>query len=329
VLNTLVWRGLPTERTLAAPAVTAWVHGLRDADPFLAEETSVILLGETASVTVRHPHYDALPGVPYQYRELLGCIWREPVSALLAPGERARTLAALLHTDPAGRSFTAELVHRSGLAPRDWLRRLFAALLPPLLHFLYRYGTVFSPHGENAVVVFDDGDVPVRLAVKDFPGPTAEDVYYAYDNHGRMLSARYASITGPGVVDTHDGLGRLASRTSYGRTLSYQYDLAGRRTRLTHPDGAYVSYAYNTVGELTGISDSTGAQIVSPADREIEAAIAAAPSATAIARSSAWTGSGEDIVDAYPQLELDDVSQALLYAADLTAEQVYPRREQT
>lgn len=168
VLNTLVWRGLPTERTLAAPAVTAWVHGLRDADPFLAEETGVILLGETASVTVRHPHYDALPGVPYQYRELLGCIWREPVAALLAPGERARTLAALLHTDPAGRSFTAELVHRSGLAPRDWLRRLFAALLPPLLHFLYRYGTVFSPHGENAVVVFDDRDVPVRLAVKDF-----------------------------------------------------------------------------------------------------------------------------------------------------------------
>lgn len=168
VLNTLVWRGLPTERTLAAPAVTAWVHGLRDADPFLAEETGVILLGETASVTVRHPHYDALPTVPYQYRELLGCIWREPVAALLAPGERARTLAALLYTDPAGRSFTAELVRRSGLAPRDWLRRLCAALLPPLLHFLYRYGTVFSPHGENAVVVFDDSDVPVRLAVKDF-----------------------------------------------------------------------------------------------------------------------------------------------------------------
>lgn len=46
--------------------------------------------------------------------------------------------------------------------------RLFGAMLPPLLHFLYRYGTVFSPHGENAIVVFDAHDVPVRLAVKDF-----------------------------------------------------------------------------------------------------------------------------------------------------------------
>ncbi|AOP49429.1 IucA/IucC family protein [Streptomyces lydicus] len=168
ILNTLVWRGLPTERTLAAPAVTRWVHGLRDADPFLRDETRVILLGETASVTVEHPLYDRLPGVPYQFKELLGCIWREPISGFLDPGERARTLASLLQTDPGGRALTAELVHRSGLAPRDWLARLFAALLPPLLHFLYQYGTVFSPHGENAIVVFDEHDVPTRLAVKDF-----------------------------------------------------------------------------------------------------------------------------------------------------------------
>ncbi|MGW6568212.1 IucA/IucC family protein [Streptomyces sp. NPDC054975] len=166
VLNTLVWRGLPTERTLAAPAVTAWVHGLRDADPFLRDECGVILLGEVASVTVEHPLYDRLPEVPYQYKELLGAIWREPLR--LPPGERARTLASLLHTDPHGRAFVAELVERSGLAPRAWLQRLFAALLPPLLHFLYQYGTVFSPHGENAIVVYDDSDVPVRLAIKDF-----------------------------------------------------------------------------------------------------------------------------------------------------------------
>ncbi|QMU18648.1 IucA/IucC family siderophore biosynthesis protein [Streptomyces pristinaespiralis] len=168
ILNTLVWRGLPTERTLAAPAVTAWVHGLRDADPFLRDECRVVLLGEVASVTVEHPLYDHLAEVPYQYKELLGAIWREPLQPRLDAGERARTLASLLHTDPQGRAFTAELVARSGLAPTVWLQRLFAALLPPLLHFLYRYGTVFSPHGENAIVVYDDHDVPVRLAIKDF-----------------------------------------------------------------------------------------------------------------------------------------------------------------
>lgn len=130
VLNTLVWRGLPTERTLAAPSVTAWMHSLRETDPFLRDDCGVILLGEVASVAVEHPAYDGLDEVPYQYKELLGAIWREPVSRYLAPGERARTLASLLHVDPHGRAFTAELVARSGLTPEVWLRRLFAALLP-------------------------------------------------------------------------------------------------------------------------------------------------------------------------------------------------------
>ncbi|WEH36243.1 IucA/IucC family siderophore biosynthesis protein [Streptomyces sp. AM 4-1-1] len=168
ILNTLVWRGLPTERTLAAPAVTGWMQGLCETDPFLRDTCGAILLGEVASVAVEHPLYDHLPETPYQFKEILGAIWREPLQPRLAPGERARTLASLLHTDPDGRAFTAELVERSGLTPTVWLTRLFTALLPPLLHFLYRYGTVFSPHGENAIVVFDERDVPVRLAIKDF-----------------------------------------------------------------------------------------------------------------------------------------------------------------
>lgn len=142
--------------------------GLCEDDPFLRDTCRVVLLGEVASVAVEHPLYDHLPEAPYQYKEILGAIWREPLPPRLAPGERARTLASLLHTDPAGRAFTAELVERSGLSPDVWLKRLFGALLPPLLHFLYRYGTVFSPHGENAIVVFDENDVPVRLAIKDF-----------------------------------------------------------------------------------------------------------------------------------------------------------------
>ena len=168
VLNTLVWRGLPTERTLAAPAVTAWLQAIAQSDSFLRDDCKVVLLGEVASVSVEHPTLDSLAGVPYQYRELLGAIWREPLSGKLEPWERARTLASLLYVDQDGRPFVAELVERSGLDPRAWLSRLFAAMLPPLLHFLYAYGTVFSPHGENAIVVYDEHDIPIRLAVKDF-----------------------------------------------------------------------------------------------------------------------------------------------------------------
>lgn len=168
VLNTMVWRGLPTERTVAAPAVTSWLLDIADADPYLSEECRVILLGEVASVAVRHPVLDRMPDTPYQYRELLGAIWRQPLPPRLEPGERARTMASLLHVDGDGRPFVLELVERSGLDGADWLDKLFAAILPPLLHFLYKYGVVFSPHGENAVLVSDEREWPTRLAVKDF-----------------------------------------------------------------------------------------------------------------------------------------------------------------
>ncbi|MFJ1795958.1 IucA/IucC family protein [Kitasatospora griseola] len=195
ILNTLVWRGLPTERALAAPAVTAWIQRLRDRDPYLRDECRVILLGEIASVTVEHPLYRDLPDAPYQYKELLGAIWREPLGRHLDDGERGRTLAALLQTGSDGRALAAELVARSGLDVRSWVDRLFAVMLPPLLHFLYRYGLVFSPHGENAIIVFDQRDVPVRLAVKDF----VDDVNIS----DRPL---------PELADLPDGIGEVLLR---------------------------------------------------------------------------------------------------------------------
>jgi siderophore synthetase component len=167
ILNTMVYRGIPTELARAAPPATAWIHSIRDADPFLRDACRVILPGEVAAVAVRHPVLEAIPAAPYRYAQLLGALWREPVAAFLAPGERARTLAALLFVDADGRAFVAELVSRSGLAPEEWLTRLFGAILPPLLHLLYRYGIAFNPHGENGIVIYD-ADVPVRFAVKDF-----------------------------------------------------------------------------------------------------------------------------------------------------------------
>ncbi|PZF82680.1 IucA/IucC family protein [Jiangella anatolica] len=166
ILNTSVYRGLPRERTLAAPALTSWLSSVVAGDAFL-QESGLILLGEVAGVSVAHPTYASLPGVPYQYTELLGAIWREPIQPYLRDGEQAVSLAALLHVDPSGGSFAAELVSRSGLSPAEWVARLHAAVLPPLLHVLYKYGAMFSPHGQNCMIVHRDG-VPTRLVVKDF-----------------------------------------------------------------------------------------------------------------------------------------------------------------
>jgi siderophore synthetase component len=167
VLNTLVWRGLPTDRALAAPRVTAYLRGVRDGDAYLRDECRLVLLGEVASVAVPHRAYESLPGAPYQFRELLGCVWREPPARFLEPGERAMALAGLLRIDRQGTPVVVAMMERAALDAEEWVRRFLGAVLPPLLHYLYRYGTAFSPHGENAMLVHRDG-LPVRLALKDF-----------------------------------------------------------------------------------------------------------------------------------------------------------------
>ncbi|MGA5821432.1 IucA/IucC family protein [Kitasatospora sp. NPDC094028] len=231
ILNTLVWRGLPTERTLAAPAVTAWLHGLRDGDPYLRDECRVILLGEIASVTVDHPVYRELPEAPYQYKELLGAIWREPLGPRLDGGERARTLAALLQTGSDGRALAAELIARSGLTPAEWTGRLFAALLPPLLHFLYRYGLVFSPHGENAIVVFDERDTPTRLAVKDF----VDDVNLS-DQDLPELRGLPAEVAGVLLRDDPQGLCQFIHSGLFIGVFRYLAPLLEAQAGLPEPD---------------------------------------------------------------------------------------------
>jgi siderophore synthetase component len=168
ILNTSVWRGIPPHCSLGAPVITQWLHGLLGADEFLTGECRAVFLGEVASVTVRHPYLSEVDGAPYQYLETLGCIWREPVAARAEPGERVRTLASLLHVDPAGRAFVAELVAASGRPAEEWLRALFGALLVPVVYLLHAYGITFNPHGQNALIGFDGDELPTRLFLKDF-----------------------------------------------------------------------------------------------------------------------------------------------------------------
>ena len=170
ILNTLVWRGLPGERTEIAPTITEYIKAIYAQDDFLQEQ-DLILPGEIAGVNYDHDDFVGIEGSPYQYHELLGAVWRESIYTFLDDGEEAVTLSALMHVDGEGEPYLSRLVEQSGLTLDEWLEEFFDTVLPPLLHFLYRYGTVFSPHGQNTILVVEDG-VPTRLAVKDF----ADDV---------------------------------------------------------------------------------------------------------------------------------------------------------
>lgn len=207
IVNTLVWRGIPPHCTMGAPVVTEWLQSLLGNDPYLSEECRMVLLGEVASVTVRHPYLSRVDAIPYQHLETLGCIWRESAPVRKDPNERVRTMASLLHVDGNGDSFIAELVRFSGLDPSDWLLQFFRTLLEPLLYTLYRYGVTFNPHGQNTLIGFDENELPCRLFIKDF----VDDVCVSYtdvperapepDGYDHILPRKHPSIIRQHMID--------------------------------------------------------------------------------------------------------------------------------
>jgi len=167
IFNTAVYRGLPSERTQHAPLLSEWLRKKLKQDIFFHANCRLVLLSEIASIDYPHKHYMSLEKVPYQYKECLGVIWRENVHIYLKPEERAITMAALIHIDYANKPLISTLIEKSGLTLENWLTLFFSVVMPPLLHWLYRYGVVFSPHGENTLLVIKENR-PVGLVIKDF-----------------------------------------------------------------------------------------------------------------------------------------------------------------
>lgn len=93
--------------------------------------------------------------------------------------------------------------------------------------------------------------------------PTGEPtVNYVYDLLGRKKSAtRLADAVSQ--TFTYDGLGRVLSEAQTFGSASYQYDLAGRRKRLTWGDGFYVTYEYDNAGSVVAIRENGGLALAS------------------------------------------------------------------
>ncbi|HEX8643733.1 MAG TPA: RHS repeat-associated core domain-containing protein [Allosphingosinicella sp.] len=84
--------------------------------------------------------------------------------------------------------------------------------------------------------------------------PNNEDeVAYGYNLLGQLTRAE---IPGHVLTFTYDALGRQLTQSSPRGTYTSGYDLAGRRTRLTHPDGFFVDYDHMTTGEVTKIREN-------------------------------------------------------------------------
>ncbi|MEV7088573.1 IucA/IucC family siderophore biosynthesis protein [Streptomyces sp. NPDC093085] len=165
VLNMGFMRGLSAAYMEATPAINDWLAGVIEADSTLrAARFSIIR--ERAAIGYHHRQYEAATAKGSPYLKMLAALWRESPVESLGAGERLATMASLLHTDRDGSSFAGALIAASGLPAEVWLRRYLDAYLVPVLHSFYAYDLVFMPHGENVILVVEDG-VVTRTIFKD------------------------------------------------------------------------------------------------------------------------------------------------------------------
>ncbi len=112
-----------------------------------------------------------------------------------------------------------------------------------------------SPAGRTATTTIDTKGRPVKRAI-----PGLDEVNLSYDARGRLNTTSQglgadARITDLAYYDSGASQGYLHTVTdALNRTVSYDYDLAGRVTRQTLPDGRAVEFAYDAKGNLTSLT---------------------------------------------------------------------------
>jgi RHS repeat-associated protein len=126
-------------------------------------------------------------------------------------------------------------------------------------------GNVTYERKRNTKTITNTFDANNRLINKNLSDNTySADIQYNYDLRGLTLSSCFGATdtctaSGEGETNVFDGFGNLTFRTSrmagYTRTLSFQFDQEGNRTRITHPDNNYFTYSFDGLNRLCAIGE--------------------------------------------------------------------------
>lgn len=113
--------------------------------------------------------------------------------------------------------------------------------------------------GGTIATTYDALNRPITKTTTATALTSASSYSYAYDNFGNPITVSDGTRT---TTRSYDALSRLTweqdSALGSASRVSYEYDAAGQRTRLTWPDAFFVSYDYDNVGALTAIRRAGG-----------------------------------------------------------------------
>ncbi len=114
---------------------------------------------------------------------------------------------------------------------------------------------IISKKNRGGQIIKFEYDALNRLEVKN--RLTDPNIYFSYDIAGRVKEVNdLRSVSNGGGITTYgyDHTGRITQTQDPGlKTIDYEYNSRGLRTKLTYPDDSNVTYKYDSLSRLTEI----------------------------------------------------------------------------
>jgi len=160
--NTSSSRVLAKHTVMNGPIITDWLQRLIDQSE-TARQLDFAVLREVYGLSV---DFTRLPASHAQQAYgTIGCLWRESVHQYLREGEDAIPLNGVSHIQKDGQALIAPWLQHYGV--EQWTRQLLKVVVTPLIHLLFAEGIATESHGQNIILVHQQG-WPTRVLLKDF-----------------------------------------------------------------------------------------------------------------------------------------------------------------
>lgn len=164
ILNTSAYRGMSEEGILSGHALSHLLEKVIAADDFL-KKSKMSVLKEVYGASLKQKDFKEIKEAPYRYHELLSFVLRENGT----PENDHLMTGTLAHTDSLNLSYLGELIKKSGISAKEWLRLYAENIILPLYHLQLQYGIGLVAHGQNVLMTLKDSK-PLSLVIKDFQG---------------------------------------------------------------------------------------------------------------------------------------------------------------
>ena len=143
----------------------------------------------------------------------------------------------------------------------DGFDRLVCITYPDDTNEVFGYdknGNITSKKNRKGETIYYEYDAMNRQIVKNQPGDP--NITYLYDIAGRVVDVNDGRSVGEGGGVTkysNDRIGRITEVNDIeSRTVKYEYDERGLRTKLVYPDDTFITYGYDAMSRLVEVKMS-------------------------------------------------------------------------